>query len=101
MMKSKGYKMPQTLAFSGNGSRTLFALSDDDKSIACFASKIFEKVYGEQYSSSSLKVVFDKNPKLATCKGGIIPKESIEFDTIDEMKTSLLGTDAEIGRAHV
>lgn len=94
MMKSKGYKLPQTLAFSGNGSRTLFALSNEDTAIASFASKVFEKVYGERYSSSSLKVVFDENPKLATCKGGIVPKEAIEFDAIDEMKTSLLGTDS-------
>ena len=39
--------------------------------------------------------MFDENPKLATCKGGIVPKEAIEFDAIDEMKTSLLGTDGD------
>ena len=93
MMKTKGYKMPQTLAFSGNGSRTLLALSDDEKTIAVFASKIFEKVYGQQYKDTSLSVVFDDNPKLATCKGGIAVKKPIAFDDLDEMKMSLLGVD--------
>lgn len=93
MMKSKCYKMPQTLAFSGNGSRTLFALSNDEKTIADFATRIFEKVFGQQYKDTSLTVVFDDNPKLATCKGGIAVKNPITFDNLEKMKVSLLGTD--------
>lgn len=93
MMKSQGYKLPQTLAFSGNGSKTLFALSDDETTIASFASRIFEKVFGQQYKDTSLNVVFDENPKLATCKGGIAVKNPISFDDLDGMKMSLLGTD--------
>lgn len=93
LMKSQGYKLPQTLAFSGNGSKTLFALSNDEKTIASFASRIFEKVFGQQYKDTSLNVVFDENPKLATCKGGIAVKNPISFDDLDDMKMSLLGTD--------
>ena len=93
MMKSQGYKLPQTLAFSGNGSKTLFALSNDENTIATFASRIFEKVFGQQYKDTSLTVVFDDNPKLATCKGGIAVKNPIAFDDLDELKMSLLGTD--------
>lgn len=96
MMKAKGLAFPQTLAFSGNGSKTLKVLSTDKKILAKFARIIFEKVYDKKYSDSglSLEVIYEDEPKLATCKGGISCRDNLTYDQIDEIKTSLLGTDA-------
>ena len=94
MMKAKGLSLPQTLAFSGNGSKTLNVLSDDNEVIGKFAQLIFEKVYGQKYGSGhKLDVIFDEEPKLATCKGGINQNDNLSYDEIKELRTSLLGTD--------
>lgn len=94
MMKAKGIALPQTLAFSGNGSKTLNVLSPNTDTIAKFASLIFEKVYGEKYSdkNTSLDIIFDAQPKLATCKGGIAHRNNLTFEDIENIKVSLLGT---------
>ncbi len=94
LMKAKGLNLPQTLAFSGNGSRTLQVLSNDNETLAQFATLIFEKVFGKKYESDRLDVILDNEPKLATCKGGIASrKEDLGFDDIEDLKISLLGTD--------
>ena len=93
MMKKEGLSLPQTIAFSGNGSKTLKVLSTDKDTVAKFASLIFEKVFGQKYSGNNLEVIFDNEPKLATCKGGIVNKNKQTFDQIQELKKSLLGTD--------
>lgn len=93
MLKAKGLEMPQTLAFSGNGSKTLKVLSTDNATLSKFASLIFEKVFGKKYEGTVLDVIFEKEPKLATCKGGIAMKENLSFDEVEELKKSLLGTD--------
>ena len=93
MMKAKGLALPQTLAFSGNGSKTLKVLSTDKATLAKFAQLIFEKVFSQKYTGSSLEVIYEDEPKLATCKGGISCKENLTYDKIEELKSSLLGTD--------
>ena len=93
MMKNDGLSLPQTIAFSGNGSKTLKVLSTDKETVAKFASLIFEKVFGQKYTETSLEVLFDSEPKLATCKGGIVNKDKQTFDQIQELKKSLLGVD--------
>lgn len=94
MMKAKGLEMPQTLAFSGNGSLTLRVLSTSNEVLAQFASLIFEEVYGTKYGPERrLDVIFDDEPKLATCKGGIAQKTNLSFDKVEELRTSLLGLD--------
>lgn len=93
MLKAKGLEMPQTLAFSGNGSKTLKVLSTDNATVAKFASMIFEKVFEKRYEGSVLDVIFENEPKLATCKGGIAMKDNLNFDQIEELQTSLLGVD--------
>ena len=93
MMKAKGLALPQTLAFSGNGSKTLKVLSSDKETLAKFAQLIFEKVYGERYPGVTLEVIYEDEPKLATCKGGISCKENPTYEEVDNLKTSLLGID--------
>ena len=72
-MKAKGIGKPQTVAFSGNGSRTLQVISQNHDIQAEFVKTIFEKVYGEEYPKSQkfyLKFDNDK-PKEATANGGL------------------------------
>ncbi len=94
-MKAKGLAMPLTLAFSGNGSKTLRILSAHEATLSNYFKLIFEGVYGETYSENSrLQIVFDINPKLATCKGGILAqKDTTEFEQIERLKCTLLGVD--------
>lgn len=93
MMKAKGLALPQTIAFSGNGSKTLRVLSSDKKTLAKYVRLIFEKVYGSKYENTSIDIIYENEPKLATCKGGIVCKENLSYDDVDELKTSLLGMD--------
>nr|QRW40011.1 hypothetical protein [bacterium]QRW40343.1 hypothetical protein [bacterium]QRW40518.1 hypothetical protein [bacterium]QRW40566.1 hypothetical protein [bacterium] len=95
MMKAKDITLPQTLAFSGNGSKTLSVLSPNNDTVAKFASLIFEKVYGVKYADQKMKldIIFDEEPKLATCKGGIAHRNNLSFEAIEDIKVSLLGTD--------
>lgn len=95
MMKAKGLSMPQTLAFSGNGSKTLCVLSNNKSTLSMFASLIFENVYSQEYSDTKLDIIFDNEPKLATCKGGIAHKSNLSFEGIESIKTSLLGIDGQ------
>lgn len=98
MMKAKGIAMPQTLAFSGNGSKTLKVLSPNNDTVAKFASLIFEKVYGTSYADHNMKldIIFDEQPKLATCKGGIAHRNNMSFEDIEDIKASLLGTNTTV-----
>lgn len=95
MMRARDLRLPQTIAFSGNGSKTLLALASSKDTVARFASLIFEKVYGKSYGNTKLDVIYQDEPKLATCKGGCIAfKDNLDFSEVEALKTSLLGTDA-------
>lgn len=93
MMHARGLALPQTLAFSGNGSKTLTVLSKEKDALTAFATLIFEKVYGVKYGENKLDVIMEDEPKLATCKGGISHKPDLSFGEIASIKTSLLGID--------
>jgi len=90
-MKLQGLMKPKTLAFSGNGSLSLRVVSDENDMIERFAKLIFDAVYGNK--EGRIEVIFEKNPKIATCKGGIINPVSQEYETIDNIKTILVGHD--------
>lgn len=90
MMKAKNLPIPQSVAFSGNGSKTLNVLSPDEKVISEFVTRIFRKVYGE---ASDIRVIMEKEPKLATSKGGIYYDNSLTYDAIENLRFSLLGND--------
>lgn len=88
-MQAKGLRKPITLAFSGNGSHSLRIISDEMKVIERFAKLIFDGVYGN--SSGTIEVIMEQNPKIATCKGGIERPFPQDYDTIDNIKTIILG----------
>ncbi|MBQ8761003.1 MAG: hypothetical protein IJZ06_06240 [Bacteroidales bacterium] len=94
-MKSKGLRMPLTIAFSGNGSNSIKILSNDTVTLKKYAQMIFEDVYEEKYAKGEmLDVICEENPKTATCKGGILTNnDDVDFDT-DELKYNLLGINA-------
>ena len=72
-MKAKGIDLPKTVAFSGNGSKTLQILSADKTILEEFVKRIFEKVYGKEYpSNGKLQLIYNsENPKEATALGGL------------------------------
>ena len=95
-MKSKGLRMPLTIAFSGNGSNSIKVLSSNPNTLKKFAQKIFEEVYGTTYATGEvLDVICNANPKPATCKGGILTNSTDVNFNIDELKFNLLGVDDE------
>jgi hypothetical protein len=89
-MKSRGLRKPLTLAFSGNGSHSLRIVSNEKEMIARFAGLIFDGVYADA-SKGQLQVIMEENPKKATCKGGILSPVSQDYDTIENIKTILVG----------
>lgn len=88
-MKLKGLQKPKTIAFSGNGAKTLNILSDDYEMVARFAKLIFDGVYED--NRGSIEVMMEKNPKIATCKGGIEDPKPQPYDSINDIKTIFTG----------
>ena len=92
-LKAKGINKPNTLAFSGNGSKTLDILAANITLLTPLFQKIIEDVYNEHYSATAgfsvIKVSF---PKTVTCKGGMFINTS-DFDEVQTLKKSLLGFD--------
>jgi hypothetical protein len=96
-MKAKGLDMPNMLAFGGNGSKTLRALSVSNETIEQFIRLVFEKVYNQEYATEgkSLRIIKENYPKKATSKGGILTPSVQNFNQIEEIKTTLLGDNME------
>lgn len=92
-MKAKGIAMPHTVAFSGNGSKTLQVLSSRNDVLTDFVKRIFEKVYGQTYPST-IKFVLkynNENPKEATSLGGLAA--TAQQTAAKPQDLILLGTD--------
>lgn len=72
-MKAKGIGMPNTVAFSGNGSKTLQILSNNNAVLCDFVKRIFESIYGKKYPNNVkfLLKYNNSNPKEATSLGGL------------------------------
>lgn len=88
-MKARNLMKPKTIAFSGNGAKTLRILSDDDTMVAKFAKLIFDRVYGD--TNGTIEVMMETNPKIATCKGGIDNPVRQDYECIDNLKTIFVG----------
>lgn len=90
LMKAKGLPYPKNIAFCGNGSKVISVLTPDTLSLEKLTRKIFEDIYDVDGVKIQL-VLNSKNPKEATCKGGLFLKEQ-HGDVLD-CKAILLGKD--------
>lgn len=92
-MKAKGIGLPQTVAFSGNGSKTLQVISQNHGVLEEFVKNIFEKVYGETYPRTCrFYLKFDnEKPKEATANGGL--EATAEQADANPELVVMLGTD--------
>ena len=87
LMKAKGIEVPANIAFSGNGSKIISVLGSKG-SLESLTAKMFETVYGDDISKINL-IINEKNPKEATCKGGLF-LDNIP-DSVSNAKEILLG----------
>ena len=90
VMKTKELKRPLTLAFSGNGSKSLRILANKNEALGEFAQLIFDGVYNSR-EKLPLDIIFEENPKVATCKGGILIPNKQDPADIKNIKTVLIG----------
>ena len=58
-----------------------------------FAKLIFDGVYGD--NKGTISVMMEKNPKIATCKGGIEDPKPQPYDDINNIKTIFVGNEFE------
>ncbi len=94
LMKAKGFEKPLTLAFSGNGSRSINILSSNKKTLQNYFKLIIESVFNSKYDiKNDFEIVLVDNPKIITCKGGILNQQDQDFDNIDNLKCALIGID--------
>jgi hypothetical protein len=71
IMKAKNMPTPRHITFSGNGSRIVNIVADNEV-LEELSKLIFEKVYSQKYGKSGLDIIHNTvNPKEVTCKGGI------------------------------
>lgn len=89
VMKAKGLKKPTTIAFSGNGAKTLTILSCESDIQSNFFKLIFDGVYEDE--TGKIKVQMEKNPKIATCKGGIEDPTPQSYNDINAIKSVFPG----------
>lgn len=88
-MHARNLSKPRTIAFSGNGSKTIRVVSDELKIVAKFAKLIFDGVYGN--SDGFIEVKMEPDPKIATCKGGLENREPQPYEKIDNLKAVFVG----------
>jgi hypothetical protein len=88
-MRVKSLKRPLTLAFSGNGSKTLRILSPNNDTVSEYAKLIFDGVYGQ--NEKHLNIIFEDGPKKATCKGGVLDSTRQTPNDIKNIKFTLIG----------
>lgn len=90
LMKTMKLDMPDKIVFSGNGSRVIQFMTDDEKTLQDYTKLIFEKVYNSNYPSSNLTIILNsENPKAATCKGGFYLTQPYDYESIFNKKIVL------------
>lgn len=75
IIKHNGFSLPRHLSFSGNGSRILRAITEDEDILTRFTKTLLEEVTGQKYDANGLELVgFDgkSSPKESTCKGALV-----------------------------
>jgi hypothetical protein len=93
IIKTKGMDMPRHITFSGNGSKIISILPLDRVTLTEFTKFIFVKIYGHEYNSNGLKIIYGSNPKEATCKGGLMSQNPEPYANIYERKIVLKSSD--------
>lgn len=93
IVKCKGLEVPRHLSFSGNGSKTLNVISSDPKLLARYAKTVFEKVLGKVCDKKLeiLGLESGSNPKVTTCKGGIVAKPAADAGEAVVFKSDCTG----------
>lgn len=87
IMKAKKYEMPRHISFSGNGSKIIRILTNDDKTLERFTIAIFKNVYKKEYGSDGLSILQNiSNPKEVTCKGGLAKPVKQEYEDMVSKK---------------
>ena len=89
LMKAKSLTVPTNIAFSGNGSKVVSVLSSVKDSLELLTTKIFSLVYESDIQNINL-IINSKNPKEATCKGGLFLTQ-VPAD-VSNVKSVLIGT---------
>ena len=91
IIKSENIDYPRHIAFSGNGSKAIKAISPDDETLSKFTKKMIEMVVGKPYDKqlSILGLDKDANPKESTCKGGMY--DNIVDDAHELIKVFMCG----------
>lgn len=71
LMKEHNMDAPRHIAFSGNGSKVISILTDNNKLLTNFTRYIFAKVYGNVDCAKKLEIIYEPNanPKANTAKG--------------------------------
>lgn len=88
LMKAKNLSVPTNIAFSGNGSKVISVLSPVTESLEQLTTRIFTLVYKSDIKKINL-IINSKNPKEATCKGGLFLTQSP--GDISKVKAVLMG----------
>lgn len=95
LIKVKNLDMPRHISFSGNGSKVIRIITSDKKVLANYTKLIFEKVLGKPYDKELELLGLDKddNPKVSTCKGGLLTsvKDEEAADKIVVLKSDNTG----------
>lgn len=90
LMKALNAEMPDKIVFSGNGSRVIQFLTEDEDILKDYTKLIFEKVFKKNYHKSGLSIIPPgSNPKVATCKGGFHLSQPYDYQSILNKKVVL------------
>ncbi len=85
IIKSKGISLPRYIGFSGNGSRMVNILTPNNTTLEDFTKCILETVTGLKYENNEFGIINDKNPKAATCKGGLLNRGNFNMPPAQEV----------------
>lgn len=90
-MKASGLTAPKKLSFSGNGSKLLQIITNDNSSLSKLAHFIFQEVYNSPLEQNIEIARNLTNPKEITCIGGANLAKEEGFNFIEDKKNILLG----------
>lgn len=78
IVKKLNLDVPRHISFSGKGCKVIRVITIDSKILSKYTKIIFEKVLGKPYGKELdlLGLEKDSNPKVSTCKGGLIGIEN-------------------------